>query len=592
MSRPAYERLRRRLLVARLRAAIYAGLVALPLGAVMNVLCAPDRLAERLAGFALLFAAYAAMLGITSWSRLVRYPRALAVGFMATLGAGLLYLLSLSPTDLDVLTAPVSCVMIGTTLFFPWGAAAQLLVSGPLAVGYAAILWPHAAFVGMRGTNVATSLAVSVALSVLGAMVLEHSRRMAFADRQRVRALAVQRRHLIDIGRDLRGTLHAGPVAARVVAHAERLIACDGAVLIVRQERTGSYRVVETAGNPTLRTLIDVEWADDFARALCDRFAPAEVRELPGSPVDELVMPTLRQLDVVRALVATVGPHPAPAGFLVWARRAETAFTRHERLAAQGIADQALTALTAARLYDEAARASRLKSEFVSTMSHELRTPLNVIVGYNQILGETLPPDPETVKALDAVRRASGELLELVEATLDLGRLEAGRDPLHEERVSVRDLFDQLAREFAALPRAPGVALQWDVGEDVSLVVDRQKLARVLKNLTGNALKFTPAGSVRVECRAIGQHCRFRVIDTGVGIRPEDQAAVFEMFRQVDSSDTRRYGGTGLGLYIVRQLVRQLGGEVSLDSALGRGSTFTVTVPLAGVASSRQRSAA
>jgi signal transduction histidine kinase len=273
-------------------------------------------------------------------------------------------------------------------------------------------------------------------------------------------------------------------------------------------------------------------------------------------------------------------------------RHAPAPFTRSERLAAQGIADQAFTALSAARLYEDAARASRLKSEFVSTMSHELRTPLNVIMGYNQILNETLPPDPETTHALDAVRRASNELLDLVEATLDLGRLETGRERVCEETLAVRDLFGELAHEFAAVPRAAGVALIWDEGTNPTITVDRRKLRTVLKNLAGNALKFTPAGSVRVECRQAGTHCRFRVIDTGIGIGPEDQAAVFEMFRQADSSDTRRYGGTGLGLYIVRRLVGLLGGEVTLESTPGRGSTFTVTVPLGGSAGSRQRSAA
>ncbi len=213
-------------------------------------------------------------------------------------------------------------------------------------------------------------------------------------------------------------------------------------------------------------------------------------------------------------------------------------------------------------------------------MSHELRTPLNVIMGYTQILRETVPPSAETTPALDGVSRASHELLDLVEATLDLGRLEAGRDAAYDETIDVPALVDELAREFAPVPRAPGVRLEWNAQPGLTLTADRRKLRVILKNLVGNALKFTPAGSVRVEARQVGDRCRLRVIDTGIGIRQEDQTIVFEMFRQADSSDTRRYGGTGLGLYIVRQLVQLLSGELALESAPGRGSTFTVSIPL------------
>ena len=591
-SSPAYERLRRRVLLGRLRLAIHLGLPALPAGALMNVLYAPDRLAERLAGFAFLAIAYTGMLWTTRWARVVRHPRHLAVGFMLVLGAGVLYLVSLSPTDLDVLTGPVTCVMIGSTLLFPWGAAAQLVVSGTIAIAYGAFLWPHVASVGMRGVNVATSLTVSVALSVLGALILERSRRTAFVERQRVRGLAVQRRRLIEIGRDLHSTLDADRIAAQSIVHAERLITADAVVLAVREVETESYRIAASSDDPRFLPFVGIECSEEFTLGLLRSFPPAEVRDFPGTPFDELVMSRMEPLGVRRVLIAAVGPHPTPAGFIAWTRRTPEPFTRTERLAAVGIADQLFTAFGAARLYEQAAHASRLKTEFVSTMSHELRTPLNVIMGYNQILNETLPPHPETVQALDAVRRASNELLELVDATLDLGRIEAGREHIREEPVAVRTLFDDLAREFASVPRATGVALVWDAGEHLTVTVDRRKLKTVLKNLAGNALKFTPAGSVRIECRRVEDRCRFRVIDTGIGIHPEDQAAVFDMFRQADSSDSRRYGGTGLGLYIVRQLVRLLTGEVTLESAPGRGSTFSVTIPLGGAAGSRQRSAA
>jgi signal transduction histidine kinase len=579
--------MRRRLLLARTRFAGRVGLAFLAGGTVLNILFAPDRLPERLIGFASQVAICLVALALTHWPPASRRVSIVVVGFIVALGGSLFYTLPLSPTDLDVMTAPITCIMIGSTLLFPWGGVPQVIVSGVMALGYAVFLWPHLDATGMRATNVGLSVGMSAALSVIGAFVLEHSRRAAFAERQRVRVLAVQRRHLIEIGRNLRSTLEPQTISERLVAHARRLIPADAALLALFDPDTGVYRITAVSGGEQVERCVGQHWDDRFHAAFCAALAPAEVRECPGSSLDPLLTPHLARLGIGRLLVAAVGPHPSPTGLLGWLRRSTEPFTRPQRMAAQGIADQAFTALSAARLYDEATRASQLKSEFVSTMSHELRTPLNVIMGYNQILSETIPADAEATRALDAVQRASVELLQLVEATLDLGRLEAGREQLEEEQVVVRELFSELAREFTGVPRAAGVALLWDVEDVPPLIVDRRKLKTVLKNLVGNALKFTPAGSVRVECRMVGARCRFRVVDTGVGIRAEDQAIIFEMFRQADSSDSRRYGGTGLGLYIVRQLLGLLGGEITLESAPGCGSTFAVTIPPAGAARAR-----
>jgi len=269
-----------------------------------------------------------------------------------------------------------------------------------------------------------------------------------------------------------------------------------------------------------------------------------------------------------------------PIGFLSAAYRGrDERFSEQQRRIAVGIAQLASMALANAHLVEEARRASQLKTEFVSTMSHELRTPLSVIIGYSDMLVDD-SASPEQAAILAKIRTASVELLEMIEMTLNVNRLEAGHDVPHFERLSMRAVFDQLAEEFSALPRHEGVVLHWEPAP-VAIRSDRRKLRIVLKNLVGNALKFTSRGSVVVRCAVRDEMCAVTVEDTGVGIAPEQLPVIFDMFRQGDSSDNRTYGGIGLGLYIVRRLLSQLGGEVTVTSNPGHGSTFTITVPLA-----------
>ncbi len=258
-------------------------------------------------------------------------------------------------------------------------------------------------------------------------------------------------------------------------------------------------------------------------------------------------------------------------------RRVERFTTAHERIAL-GVAQLASMALTNATLVEELERAGRLKSEFVSTMSHELRTPLNAILGYTDMLGEELVSDGQRV-LLGRVRQSSVELLEMIEATLDLNRLATGQDQPRIEAVPLASLWDDLRTEYDALPRTTGVALRW---EDVGLMVvqtDRRKLKMIVKNLVGNALKFTPHGEIVIACENRDGGMTISVRDTGIGIAAEDLPGIFDMFRQVDSSDRRSYGGAGLGLYIVHQLVTQLGGTIDVESVPGRGSVFRVRLP-------------
>ena len=269
-------------------------------------------------------------------------------------------------------------------------------------------------------------------------------------------------------------------------------------------------------------------------------------------------------------LVDPVGSVAAALGVSVYVAY-EFARYRAERRAAE----EALH-----RLVDELERANRTKLEFVSTMSHELRTPLNIIAGYSDMLGDDDFPDRH--RALAGIRRANAELLELIQATLDLNRLESGRDQPQLAPIPLPELWDELALELDALPRSDGVRLEWRPAAGVVVLSDRRKLKIIVKNLVGNALKFTPRGRVAIDCRVEDAHCVVAVNDTGIGIAAEHLAAVFEPFRQVDGSDRRHYGGVGLGLHIVRRLCGQLGAHVAVTSQPGRGSTFTVRLPLTG----------
>jgi signal transduction histidine kinase len=250
---------------------------------------------------------------------------------------------------------------------------------------------------------------------------------------------------------------------------------------------------------------------------------------------------------------------------------------------ARGLAHQAAIALQNVRLVEDIRETSRLKSEFVATMSHELRTPLNVVMGYVTLLldGAFGPLADEQRGVLGRMQRSAAELFDLVTATLDLNRLEAGKSRVTVEPVVVPDLFAQLEAETAPPPERSEVEIRWELASDLPAVeTDRAKLRIVLKNLIGNAIKFTERGNVVVAAEPAEDAVVFTVADTGIGIRQEDLPVIFEMFRQVEAANTRRHGGVGLGLYIVKRLLGELRAEIDVESEVGVGSRFRVRVPL------------
>jgi signal transduction histidine kinase len=269
-------------------------------------------------------------------------------------------------------------------------------------------------------------------------------------------------------------------------------------------------------------------------------------------------------------------------GFLTLAWGRGEAPPPHAPLVARALAGLAATTLHNLRLVADVERARQLKSEFVATMSHELRTPLNVIMGYNDLLLEGAFGElgEEIHGVLARTQRSARELLALITATLDLSRLESGESPLRIEPVALSELFEQLRAETSTAER-PEVALEWKLAAGVpALETDRTKLAMVLRNLVDNALKFTQTGRVTIAAELADDAVVFTVADSGIGIGENDLPVIFELFRQVEPAHTRRHGGVGLGLYVVKRLVTQLRGAIEVESVLGEGSRFVVRLPV------------
>ncbi|MBS1189317.1 MAG: hypothetical protein H6R10_1109 [Rhodocyclaceae bacterium] len=230
---------------------------------------------------------------------------------------------------------------------------------------------------------------------------------------------------------------------------------------------------------------------------------------------------------------------------------------------------------------DSALRFAKLKADFAATVSHEIRTPLNGVIGTLDLL-KTGPMDPEQQQLLGMAWDSSQYLLELVNNILDFSRLEAGRMEAEKADFELRPLIDGTRNLFLSQAAAKGLDLSAHLAPAVPLrlIGDAAGIRRVLTNLVGNAIKFTDRGRIAlsVDMDSAGQ-IRFSVSDTGIGIAPEHQTAIFDSFTQADTSTTRRFGGSGLGLAICKQLVQLLGGEIGLNSSPGQGSTFWFTLP-------------
>jgi signal transduction histidine kinase len=311
----------------------------------------------------------------------------------------------------------------------------------------------------------------------------------------------------------------------------------------------------------------------------------ADLRNEPASPVNDiilrdgfravLIIPLLRPDHIVGALVAR--------------RKAPGEFPKATIDLLQTFADQSVVAIQNARLFSEIgekskqlAEASQHKSQFLANMSHELRTPLNAILGYTELIldgiyGDTPQKAQDVLKRIDSNGR---HLLGLINDVLDLSKIEAGQLTLTLTDYVVRDVVYNVYS--AVEPLASGKGLNFKVDIQADLLPgrgDARRLTQVLLNLVGNAIKFTDSGEVVIKAAAIEDSFILSVRDTGPGISEADQAKLFQEFQQADNSITKAKGGTGLGLAISKRIVELHGGRIWLESQLGQGSTFSLTLP-------------
>ena len=410
----------------------------------------------------------------------------------------------------------------------------------------------------------------------------QRRRREAETARQEEANIATALAH---VGRELISSLDTPVLLKQLCQLTADLLDCDVSRTLLWQPNEGVFAVAAEYGANAEQseTLCHAPIAEPLIAPLLARLEREDVVEVTTGNAEQLVSAALlTSHQVVIGLFSALRRGPAIIGLQTAGR--SRPFDGREHRILEGIARLGSLALSNAHVVEELERVSRMKSDFVSVMSHELRTPLNIIMGYTDLLLEEVlgPLTGKQQNALQTSRKRAAELNQLISSILDLGQLDREQLKLDLQETSVAELVRDIeAGAQPLLAEKPQLRWRADVPAPIpALRTDLAKLKVVLRNLVANAIKFTEAGAVTVSFREDRGGVEIAVADTGIGIAPATMPMLFEPFRQAEGALTRRYGGVGMGLHVVRRLLEVLRGRVSVESELGRGSTFRVWLPL------------
>ncbi len=394
---------------------------------------------------------------------------------------------------------------------------------------------------------------------------------------------------IVKVSQILNSTLSLEPLLRIIIQSATELTHTEACSIMLLDKRTGELHFSHSIGEGSegLRD-VTVPLDDSIAGWIVRKRKPLLIRDAKTDPRWHSQVDKTIDFDTRSILGVPLKVKDEIIGVMELLNKVgDQGFSQDDIQIANTLAAQAAIAIENARLLDELQRAyddlaelDQLKSDFVSVASHELRTPLAVILGYASFLRDEV--SGEAGEQLEIVLQSAMRLRSIIDDMVNLRHVDTGESQLERDVFSMTELISEVSNEFAQLARAKEQLLRIDLPDDpLKIDADRQKIYLVLANLLSNAIKFTPdRGRVQVSAERKGEELWIAVMDTGIGISERDHNRIFDRFYQVEPSLTRRYEGMGLGLSIAKDMVELHSGRVWVESVAGKGSRFTIVLPV------------